>query len=47
MSLPDDCEIYQEHIDPKTGKVCFTLDKKTITIINPTIKKNIILKLEN
>lgn len=47
MSLPDDCEIYQEQIDPTTGKVKFIIDQKTVTIINPNIRKAIILKPEN
>jgi hypothetical protein len=47
MSLPDECEIYQESVDPVTGKVRFTVDQKTVTIVNQNIKKNTLLKPEN
>lgn len=47
MSLPDDLEIYHEHIDPKTGKVKFTIDQKTVTILNQNVRKAYLLKPEN
>lgn len=47
MSLPDECEIYSESVDPITGKIIFQVDKKTITLVSPTIRKNVILKPEN
>jgi hypothetical protein len=47
MSLPEDCEIYQETIDPVTGKVRFQVENKVITIVSPMAKKNFLLQPHN
>lgn len=47
MLLPDDCEIYQEELDPLTGKLKFIVNKKIVTILSPKVKKNIYLKPEH
>jgi hypothetical protein len=44
LSLPDDCEVYLETRDPVTGKLCFQVDYKTVTIVDPFLKHNIHLK---
>ena len=39
--------MYKENKDPLTGKVFFTLDQRTVTIISPNLKLNMIIKAEN
>lgn len=44
LSLPDELDIYQEQIDPTTGKVIFQIDKQTVTIVAPKILQRTYLR---
>ena len=47
IALPDDIAIYKESKDPLTGKIKFQIDQRTITIVNPLLKKNLVVRAEN
>jgi DNA-binding ferritin-like protein (Dps family) len=47
MSLPEECEIYSESVDPLTGKIRFEVENKVITLVSPASKKNVLLQPQN
>ena len=35
VSLPEDYDMYAEMKDPKSGKLCWKIDERTVTILRP------------